>query len=99
MTTYPARVTPHDQRSLSITIAANFLATPLGAPLTLWLERLKILSTPMYAPYDSVIQQLLDQNGTISNTDLSILLIRIENWCRHRQTISAAMVQQNLDIF
>jgi hypothetical protein len=64
-TTHPARATPLHQRSLEIAIAANFSARPLNASLALWLERLRILSIPRFAPYDSVIQQLLDDSGAI----------------------------------
>ena len=86
-------------RSLKIAVAANFLATPLRAALAIWLERLGVRSAPEFAPYDSVFQQLLDPEGPVSRADLAIILIRVENWCRHDRAISTEIVRRNVDIF
>lgn len=99
MTTYPAPEAQLDHRPLKIAVVANFLATPLRAALAVWLERLKVPSAPEFAPYDSVIQQLLDENSPVSRADLAIILIRVENWCRHDRAISTEMVRRNVAIF
>jgi len=99
MTTDPLRAAQPYKRPLKIAIAANFLATPLRASLTLWLQRLNIQSIPDFAPYDSVIQELLNQNSACSKADLSVILVRAENWCRQSETILSAMAEQNFDIF
>src|SRR4051794_30991706 len=91
--------TQHYLRSLNIAIAPNFLATPLRAALALWLERMRVMSVPEFAPYDSVVQQLLARTGPISRADLAIILIRLENWCRERRAISPAMARRNVDVF
>ena len=98
MTTHPAHATSPDQRRLNIEIAANFLATPLSASLALWLGRLNILSTPKFAPYDSVIQQLLGDSRTHSHADLCVTLIRLESWYHHERAVAPAMVQHNVDL-
>lgn len=94
-----AHAAQSDLRPLKIAIAANFLTTPLRAAFALWLERLRVTSTPEFAPYDSVIQQLLDRNGPVSRADLAIILIRLENWCRQGRAISPEMARRNVDIF
>jgi len=99
MTTYRSGAAELYHRPLKIAVAANFLATPLRAALAIWLERLTVLSAPEFAPYDSVIQQLLDEDGPVSRADLAIILIRVENWCRHDGAISTEMVRRNVDIF
>ena len=99
MTTNPTRAAEPHHRPLKIAVAANFLATPLRAALAIWLQRLGVVSTPELAPYDSVMQQLLDQDGPVSRADLAIILIRVENWCRHDRAISTEMARRNVDIF
>jgi FkbH-like protein len=99
MTVYSDAAVQPAQRSLKIAIAANFLATPVRASLALWLEHLNISSAPDFAPYDSIMQQLLDEDSAISHVDVAVILIRVENWCRRGQEISSAMARQNINIF
>ncbi|WNV78054.1 SDR family NAD(P)-dependent oxidoreductase [Bacillus atrophaeus] len=68
-----------------LVIASTFTAEPLSDIFSFWDTKLKLGFKPVYAPYNQVIQQLLDPASLYyQNTHgINILLFRFEDWCRY----------------
>lgn len=92
-------MTQPTQSALKIAIAANFLATQIRDSLTLWLETLGIAANLVFAPYDLVIQQLLDPVGVFADADLGVIFLQIERWCGFKQQTPTATVIENFETF
>jgi FkbH-like protein len=62
-------------------VAANFVADPLSETLQFWFRELSIAGTVRIAPFDQIIQQLLDPQGPLrAGTDDVIILVQFERW-------------------
>ena len=87
------------KHKLTIAIAANFIVTEIRDSLLLWFEELDIDGSLCFAPYDSIIQQLIDPNGTFSDADFVVICLQIEKWIRPDSQPSASALAQNLGSF
>src|SRR5262249_7123343 len=74
-----------------------FLTSPLVVSLSYWIRSLNISSSPLFAPYDSIIQQLLDENGVFAYADLAVVLIRLDSRCYQGGSISDDNACRNLN--
>jgi FkbH-like protein len=71
----------------AIAIAATFTTEPLSASLQYWLDQLKIPAKIEFAPYNQVVQALLDTGGMFASNKrgLNVVLLRFEDWERFRK--------------
>lgn len=69
----------------ALVIASTFTAEPLSDIFSFWDTKLKLGFKPFYAPYNQVIQQLLDPASLYYQNihGVNILLFRFEDWCRY----------------
>jgi len=69
------------RRSKTIAIASTFTAEPIEQPLKFWMKKLGVRSEMKFAPFNQVIQQLLDPSGPFARNDdgANIILLRIED--------------------
>src|ERR1700730_5077207 len=79
----------HAERSVApskIAIAATFTAEPLSDSLEFWIDKLHLKTEIEFAPYNNVIQSLLDPQGSFARNKggLNVVLIRFEDWYRFR---------------
>ncbi len=67
-----------------IAVTANFTAEPLAEPLAFWLRELGLDGDIRFAPYNQVLQQLLDPASLLATNTAgaNVLLIRVEDWRR-----------------
>jgi hypothetical protein len=79
-----------------IVIAATFTADLLRDPLMFWMRTLGVSAEVLVAPYAQVMQELLGTESMFSQNKhgFNILLIRLEDWIRHRLADS---VERNLE--
>jgi len=70
----------------SIAIAATFTAEPVAESLRFWLNWLNLPAKIEFAPYNHVIQSLLDGKSVFASNKrgLNVVLIRFEDWERFR---------------
>src|SRR4051812_10465904 len=67
--------------SFRFVVSATFSAEPLQPGITFWARQLKIPFESRFAPYNQVLQSLLDPVGELAtNTHgLNVLLVRLED--------------------
>ena len=67
-----------------VAITATFTAEPLEKPLGFWMQELEMPMRIEFAPYNQVLQQLLDPSSMLStNRDgVNVVLVRFEDWQR-----------------
>lgn len=72
------------EKQNGITIAATFTAELLEEPLRFWMAQLGRRCAIHFAPYNNVIQSLLDPASVMSLNDegLNVTLLRLEDWWR-----------------
>ena len=65
-------------------IAATFTADLLKEPLEFWVDKLSFGKSVVFAPYNQVIQQLLDPSSLFrKNTQgINVILVRLEDWIK-----------------
>ena len=70
----------------AIAICATFTAAPLAESLQYWLKELHITAELEFAPYNQVLQTLLDTQGVFARNanGLGVVLVRFEDWDRFR---------------
>jgi FkbH-like protein len=70
----------------SITIAGTFTVEPLKDSLEFWLNKLQLRASIEFAPYNHVMQSLLDPQGPFARNKagLNVVLMRFEDWNRFR---------------
>jgi hypothetical protein len=68
-----------------IAICATFTAEPLAESLRYWLSQLHIPAELEFAPYNHVVQTLVDAHGIFARNKngLNVVLVRFEDWERH----------------
>src|SRR5687768_6159990 len=78
----PSSVMNTDARE--VRVAANFTVEPIKSTLEFWLRTLSISAPISFAPYDQVLQQLLDPRSALNHgTSLCrVVLVRIADWLR-----------------
>jgi FkbH-like protein/FkbM family methyltransferase len=76
----PTRTAPPER----IVVAATFTADPVGEVLELWAQELALPLEVRHAPFDQVLQQLLDPASLLraNPAGAGLVLLRIEDWAR-----------------
>src|ERR1700676_2118634 len=76
----------HSPATSTIAIAATFTAEPLKDSLDFWIDKLGLQASIEFAPYNHVMQSLLDMQGPFSRNKggLNVVLMRLEDWYRFR---------------
>jgi amino acid adenylation domain-containing protein/FkbH-like protein len=66
-----------------IAIASTFTAEPVEQSLSFWTRKLGWDCTVAFAPFNQLIQQLLDPSSLLSlnRQGVNVILIRFEDWC------------------
>ena len=69
-----------------IAICATFTAEPVAESLRYWLSQLHIPAELEFAPYNQVVQTLVDVHGIFARNKngLNVVLVRFEDWERDR---------------
>lgn len=77
----------------AIAICATFTAEPVADSLQYWLDYLRIPARIEFAPFDQVIQTLIDPAGifTRNHGGLNVVLLRVEDRDRFGDTLDAAL--------
>jgi amino acid adenylation domain-containing protein/FkbH-like protein len=69
--------------AFNIAITATFTAEPLEDSLKFWIKEFGLDPKIQFAPYNQVLQQLLDPSSLVSrNTGVNVVLLRLEDWER-----------------
>jgi FkbH-like protein len=73
---------PSQSEIQTIAIAGTFTVEPVEASINFWMEELGIPSRIAFAPYNQVLQELLDPHTLLSRneTGVNVLLIRLSDW-------------------
>jgi FkbH-like protein len=68
----------------TIAVTATFTAEPVKDSLEFWLKQLDLPSVIEFAPYNQVMQQLLDQSSLLAQNrhGANVVLLRFEDWLR-----------------
>lgn len=79
-----ARAARLRDRRQQVRIAATFTAEPLERPLAFWLDLLDLPSDITFAPYNQVLQELLDPAGGFATNayGANVALVRLEDFLR-----------------
>ncbi|HEX9061552.1 MAG TPA: amino acid adenylation domain-containing protein [Clostridia bacterium] len=71
----------HDM--LKVSVSSTFTAEPLEKYIKWWCRQFGFDTSVLFAPYNQVFQELLDDTSLISlNTGVNVLLVRFEDWLR-----------------
>lgn len=67
-----------------VRVAANFTVEPIKSTLEFWLRMLSIAAPITFAPYNQVLQQLLDPDSALNRGSClcRVVLVRIADWLR-----------------
>src|SRR6187455_1772597 len=67
---------------LEIAIAATFSAEPVQPALDFWMDELDVPARIVFAPYNQILQQLLDPASVLASNQrgVNIVLLRLEDW-------------------
>ncbi len=71
---------------LTVVVAATYTAEPIEGPLRFWLGELGFAGRVEFAPYNQVIQQLLDPTSEAGRNagGINLVLVRPEDWARFK---------------
>jgi FkbH-like protein len=71
---------------LTLVVAATYTAEPMEGPLLFWLDELGFHGRVEFAPYNQILQQLLDPNSELGrNTQgINLVLVRLEDLARFK---------------
>ncbi len=98
--TLQAQALAHASRNRQhrLVVAASFTAEPIEEALAFWMQQFSMSSHIEFAPYNQVLQTLLDPQGLFAaNRDgTNLILLRIEDWIRYAPESSS--VEQRLHI-
>lgn len=80
------------------TIAANFAAEPVKDSLQYWFEELKLSIQVQFAPFDQIIQVLLDESNPMGkSSDFLAVYIQCERWHNPTRDAKMATLEGNID--
>jgi iturin family lipopeptide synthetase A len=75
--------TPVKRIPVPVVVSATFTAEPIKDYIRWWGRQFQLNVDVVFAPYNQVFQQLLQETGEIStNPGINVLLIRFEDWLR-----------------
>ena len=82
----PDQASHLDRPGFRIVVAATFTAEPVQNILEFWMSELNLPASVEFAPYDQVLQQLLDPVSLLSRNrhGVNVALVRLEDWVRSR---------------
>lgn len=82
-----------------IAVASTFTAEPVEGPLAFWMKELGIAAEIEFAPYNQVMQQLLDPSSLLSRNahGINILLVRLTDWTRYETAANAEAAQLTIE--
>jgi thioester reductase-like protein/FkbH-like protein len=88
-------------RQQTIAVAATFTAEPVEESIAFWMRQLDIPSQVKFAPYNQVLQELLDPRSLLRTNRLGInvVLVRPEDWQRFSSQSDAAPLLRTVDDF
>jgi amino acid adenylation domain-containing protein/FkbH-like protein len=70
-------------KPVTVALCASFTAEPAADYIKWWGSRFNLDIETVFAPYNQVFQELLDENGLLStNRGINVLFIRFEDWIR-----------------
>ena len=71
---------------LTVVVASTYTAEPIEGPLLFWLDELGFSGRVEFAPYNQVLQQLLDPTSEIGRNarGINLVLVRLEDWARFK---------------
>ncbi|MGD2085191.1 MAG: amino acid adenylation domain-containing protein [Candidatus Aminicenantes bacterium] len=79
----PAAASTNGKPSINVVISATFTAEPIKDYIRWWGQQFQLEVEVVFAPYNQVFQQLLQETSEIStNPGINVLLIRFEDWLR-----------------
>jgi FkbH-like protein len=75
----------------AIAICATFTAEPLRESLDYWLNQLQIPAKLEFAPYNQVVQTLVDTQSVFARNKngLNVVLVRLEDWGWNHELVAA----------
>jgi FkbH-like protein len=78
---HPEKPSSFHEKEQTIAIAANFTAEPVGESLRYWIEELELPAKVEFAPYNQVLQQLLDPTSLLRSNQrgINVVLLRLED--------------------
>ncbi|MFC5471058.1 HAD-IIIC family phosphatase, partial [Cohnella suwonensis] len=86
---------PESKRRLDVRIASTFTSEPVAKPLRRWLGQFGIQPRLTFAPYNQIVQHLLnDESASAEDAAATVLLIRPEDW---HNSDNAASADDGLD--
>lgn len=82
-----------------VAVASTFTAEPIAGPLAFWMKELGIAAGIEFAPYNQVMQQLLDPSSLLSRNShgINILLVRLTDWTRYETAANAEAAQATIE--
>jgi amino acid adenylation domain-containing protein/FkbH-like protein/non-ribosomal peptide synthase protein (TIGR01720 family) len=86
-------------RLRSWVVAATFTAEPVGEGLAFWLDALGLEADVRFAPFNQVLQQLLDPSSELGQNQngCCLVLVRLEDWAG-AEWDDAAKVEEALEV-
>ena len=69
-----------------LVVAATYTAEPIEGPLAFWLDELGVPGRVEFAPYNQILQQLLDPSSAMGRNlrGINLVLVRFEDWARFK---------------
>jgi amino acid adenylation domain-containing protein len=94
-----AKAARRREQPCTIAITSSFTAELVEPPLAFWMRELGVHAKFRFAPYNQVVQQLLDPASMISSNHdgLNIVLVRLTDWVRHEGTVSDAARREKIE--
>lgn len=89
---HPVIANPEDTKPSSrLAITATFTAEPIAESLNFWKRKLNLPWEFDFAPYNQVLQQLLDPNSLLrrNSQGANLILVRFEDWLRFAEGCQA----------
>ena len=76
----------------TVAIAGTFTVEPVAASINFWMQELGIPSRVAFAPYNQVLQELLDPASLLSRNEkgVNVLLIRLADWLGSRGRVCSS---------
>jgi FkbH-like protein len=84
----------------AIAICATFTAEPVAESLQYWLNQISIPAKVEFAPYNQVVQTLVDPHSVFARNKngLNVVLVRFEDWGRYGGNASGDWAGRNREL-
>ena len=90
------------KKKLRCVVASSFVVEPVMDVLDYWQNEFALPCQFQLAPYSQIFQELIEENSLLSNSDLGILVLRIEDWIQGKEESEEKMIEllsSNVDMF